>query len=464
MGRAVTVARIEVQDRDELKEIQSAAKERVAALEKLEKQLSDRELHSAARDVAAVLRTWKGVDGEAGLLDRIDDQMSLYEPAFSSNGREPDGQRSIFEGVDPDRSEKPAEAVKAVDHVALRAALILSDLMIEAGPEAFDKLDEDVPAAKRLVYIGRAPMELLREMNQVDALAVYQIVLAMAIGDRAEEDLDPDDDAVLGKLATAIASHGATAAPFHDFYPVDVPGLDLVGPREIPEEDWPRLATEQLQYIVQAAEVESLRSILAHVVSERAAHGIDSSDLLNLSVDHFSQLYVYALRVQRATHDKDVDVPQRPAFLDQLEEQWAAANPPPYQPSAAEKIQEEALTQTPVSDPFFKDALKQGTVWSLTRSLEIVAGLEGQKTREKLIRKRLKEIAPESLAEIDGATSSPDEADDEAPEELDPQTLAEVGTEDRLPTDEEREEADANARINARTAPAGADSDDLIDF
>lgn len=317
-------AEITIHGERELKEIQAAAKERVAALEKAAKKAEDSYCAEEAAITRKRLRLWQGSDGEPGILERISDQMHAFDPAFSDDGREPDGQQSLFQGAD--REEEPEAMIAAVTPGALKAALILSGIHGSVGAEAFvrmDDIEEDDPRLR--AYLGRAPVELLGDLPPLDALALYQLA------EVGQDSMSEAEAALADRIATAIAQHGATLAPYHEPFPMSEEGDRGSVGNLANEEGWTTLSAADLRTII-------IRANRRMAADAQAESGQASND------------------------------------------------------SAIAQRQERILTHSPASSDEFKFAVKTAGLIACERALEIVSGLEGNAGREKAIRRRIEEL------------------------------------------------------------------------
>lgn len=328
------VATIVIHSVRELRELQAAANERTANLEKLAKKAGESFLKEEAAIMRGRLRLWEGEDGEPGILERIADQMHLYEPAFSSNGKEPEGQQDIFDGTE----RQPEPEPETVPLGAFKAALILSQFAADVGDEAFDKLDEkpDAENPLRIAYLGRAPIELLEKMPREDALELFTAALE-TIDKIPAAAFDPENEKrvqeIADRLATAIASTHGALAPYYEPFPVagepeePTPEIDYATADRIAEDGWRTLTENEL----------------------------------NAIIDH---------AVEASAED------QEPA---QAEDEIG-------------KEQENVLIHAAASSDEFKFVVANASRAACERALEIVQGLSGNQGREKAIRKRLLEI------------------------------------------------------------------------
>lgn len=322
-------ADIAIYGEKELRELQAAGKQRVDALEKAVKKADDEYRPEEAAVTRTRLRLWQGETGEPGILARIADQMSLYEPAFSSNGKEPAGQGDLLDGVD---RATPEPTTPVVDVQALKALLILTDLTGDVGDEAFDKLDGEIEEHLRTAALGRAPLELLHALPAVDAFALYQLAEgAHTRGEEgARETTHPDAQALFGKLATQIAQHGATEPPYFEVIPIVEESQEserFDEAREFTDEEFFDMTDRQLEAVYQRA--------VAVAEAEVAAEGAETG------------------------------------------------------PSDAETRQEEILIHEPATGDEFRACVEIASLWACQGALKIVEGLDGNKVREAAIRKRI---------------------------------------------------------------------------
>lgn len=165
-------------------------------------------------------------------------------------------QVDMFEGDSAKATDrKQPDQFKPVNIPALKAALILSDAFGVIQKEGFDKLDADLPDEKKVVCLGRAPIELLHDLVPVEAFTIYQIASALAGGGMA----DDDEQEHLNQLATKIAIHPATIAPYFERIPKveddhTVLSVAIKNGHELEDADFLKLSTNQLRQIFLAAE------------------------------------------------------------------------------------------------------------------------------------------------------------------------------------------------------------------
>lgn len=96
---------------DELRELQAAAKERATFLENRIKQAANAYLPEEAGMMRRRLRLWNGDDALPGLIARLSEQLTAFDPAFSDDGQEPEGQQEIFDGVPKQADQEPTPSV-----------------------------------------------------------------------------------------------------------------------------------------------------------------------------------------------------------------------------------------------------------------------------------------------------------------------------------------------------------------
>jgi hypothetical protein len=191
----------------ELREMQAAAMQRVDALEKAVKKADDEFRFEEAMITRGRLRLWRGEDGDPGLLDRIDDQMSLYEPAFSDDGREPEGQRSIFEGVERDTDKDPA-AETDVDVVELSDAEKIQEVILIHEPATGQDFRDCVAIASQRACQGALEIVEGLEGNKVREAAIRKRLAVLEGSPEGTYDLT---DARRKAIAVLAAAHDHSA-------------------------------------------------------------------------------------------------------------------------------------------------------------------------------------------------------------------------------------------------------------
>lgn len=218
--------------------------------------------------------------------------------------------------------ERITRGLLALESAGLKAALILTGLAAKPGPEAFDKMDASFPDANKVVYLGRAPIALFNEMEPARGGVLSAIAVAWLCGAPPHA----EDVAELDRLATDIATHPATLAPFFEPFPI-APGEEVELPGDgfeamATEEQWTHLNRGQLDALVRRAEAAIAADVLVPVLSERAARGINRDDLASLSLPQLVLLIRYATS----------EGIERPAELDALESKWSGQTVPDDEP------------------------------------------------------------------------------------------------------------------------------------
>jgi hypothetical protein len=191
----------------ELREMQAAAMQRVDALEKAVKKAEDEYRYEEAVITRRRLRLWRGEDGEPGILERIADQMSIFEPAFSDDGREPEGQRSIFEGVE--RNTPPeAEAETEVDVVELSDAERVQEEILIHEPATGQDFRDCVAIASLRACQGALEIIEGLEGNKVREAAIRKRLAVLEGSPEGTYDLT---DARKKAIAVLAAAHDHSA-------------------------------------------------------------------------------------------------------------------------------------------------------------------------------------------------------------------------------------------------------------
>lgn len=370
----------------ELKELQAAGRARIEDLEKAAKQSEDRDRPEEAAITRKRIKLWRGEDKDnfPGLLDRMDATISIFEPAFTSNGKEPSGQQDLLDGVR--REERPTDPRPAPDAEpdavpppVLKAALILG---------------YELPVN----HLGRATTALLSTLDGIQQSILYQVVMGKLT--KMTGAVDVDEQKALEELSAAIVADPDSLLPSDQPFPINAVGggetgrlLDeaiSTGDLEmLTEEEWSMMTRDQLERIVVRHEAESMVGLILDVgklnIPEEA---IKAEDFAGLKFDDLAAIQRHFILGETT----------RPKALEQLLNVWATRNLPPskYEPTEQEKHQEEYLRTAAVNSEVFKLALRQGSIWSVSKALEIVQGIEGNKGREKALQKRLAELEGES--------------------------------------------------------------------
>lgn len=226
-----------------------------------------------------------------------------------------DGQTETTPAAGTDPEQFPIEAY------ALKAALILSGLYGNPGEKAFDKLDKDFPEANKIVYLGRAPLELLREMTPQRRASLYALAVEVLLGGNLQE----GDSEELDRLALETATHGATLAPFFEPWPI-VEGEYDGGPVPIShdEEVWSQLTRGRLEQIVKVAEEGVAIATIGSVIADRLLQYADLADFQTLDLEALVELNGY-IGGPPATNPAD----EPPAFRELVALWESRANPEP---------------------------------------------------------------------------------------------------------------------------------------
>lgn len=224
------------------------------------------------------------------------------------------GKRAQLEMFGEGQSSAPAATEPPVSELeveALKAALILSGLVGNPGEKAFDKLDKDFPDAQKIVNLGRAPITLLREITAARRGELFAIAVEVCIGGNLVE----GDGEILDQLATEIASHGATVAPFYEPFPfveADYDGQEFGLPTS-DETAWAGLTRGQLTYLVKFAESQVAHDAIGSEISDRLAQFVEPNDFLDLDLEALVELNGYLGQTTR---------PEDPPVLVDLKAEW----------------------------------------------------------------------------------------------------------------------------------------------
>lgn len=236
------------------------------------------------------------------------------------------GKRSQLEMFDGQgQASTPAAGtgpVSELESEALKAALILSGLVGNPGEKAFDKLDKDFPDAQKIVYLGRAPIALLNEISSARRAELFAVAVEVCIGGNLVE----GDGEILDQLATEIASHGATLAPFFEPFPMQEGAFDgdavVAGFRRgEKEEEWAALTDGQLTYIVKVAESQVAFDAIGSVISDRLLQYVEPADFLELDLEALVEINGFLSQ----SHEPGWQYP--PALTDLLAKWESRANP-----------------------------------------------------------------------------------------------------------------------------------------
>lgn len=256
------------------------------------------------------------------------------------------GQAGTPASVQPDDGSYPIEAD------SLKAALILSGLVGKPGPEAFDKLDKAFPEYQKVVYLGRAPIALLVDMTTARRAEVFAIAIDVLLGGSMET----GDGEILDRLATEVASHGGTLAPFFELFPFapsEDPGDEFL-PVPALEEQWTAITRGQLLGLVRRQMIEIAASACRELLHDRVAQYVMPIDFLALDLDKLDMITAFA----------SAPVTDPPAEFVALKGLWEARAEPNAEPKEEnEDTGEIAKPDEEPTDPAILESLAGVSNW-----------------------------------------------------------------------------------------------------